>query len=74
VARSIDPALTNQVRFGGEPEWVQNDETPTGAEGKPMTFIGQVQADFFTDNDCDITLYLFYDVQHGIAVQVGQIT
>jgi hypothetical protein len=74
AAQATDPALTNKVRFGGEPEWVQNDETPTGAGGELMTFIGQVQADVFTENACGITLYLFYDANRGIAVQVGQIT
>jgi hypothetical protein len=73
TAKAVDPVLTNKVRFGGEPEWVQNDETPTGDGGEPMTFIGQVQADFFTDQACNATLFLFHDAHSGVAVQVWQI-
>ncbi len=31
-------------QLGGEPEWIQNDETPTcGSCGKPMTFVAQFE-------------------------------
>jgi hypothetical protein len=74
TAKAIDPALTNKVRFGGEPEWIQEDETPTGADGKSLTFIGQVEADFLSDDAADLSFYLFYDARKGVAVQVVQFT
>lgn len=74
IAREVDGALTTSLMFGGEPSWTQGDETPTSKDGVPMSFVGQIRADLFTDRACDVDLYLFYDSARAIAVQVAQIT
>jgi len=60
--------------FGGEPLWIQTPQPPVGPDGKPMRFIGQVQATHFTSSVADFELYLFYSRKHRLVTQVAQIS
>ena len=62
------------AQIGGEPEWVQTDETPTDPGGVPMTFIARVYSGDYTSDFCEKDIYLFYSDQHKLAVMVYQIT
>ncbi len=42
--------IGNRHRIGGEPDWIQGDETPKCNCGKKMTFYGQL--DSLGDNVC----------------------
>ena len=37
-----DPGDKALGRVGGDPEWIQGDETPTCACGRPMRFVAQL--------------------------------
>jgi hypothetical protein len=60
--------------FGGRPYWTQSDQTPSGADGNPLRFIGQIRADDFSDEVPDKDLYLFFCPQTRSVVQIDQCT
>lgn len=62
------------VQIGGEPEWVQTDETPVDPDGNPMTFIARVDSGDYTSDFCEKDIYLFYSDTHKLAVMIYQIT
>ena len=64
----------NWYKIGGEPEWMQDDETPNDPDGNPMTFIAQFDTLFMFDDDCPKTIYLFYSEKHKFVVELYQIT
>ncbi|MDC7125683.1 MAG: tetratricopeptide repeat protein [Spirochaetales bacterium] len=51
------------------PRWCQSNETPFDPEGKPMTFVAQLESD-----DIFGSLYLFYSEKHNLVSQVFQCT
>lgn len=61
-------------QIGGEPEWMQYDETPVDPEGNPMTFICRVYTSNYMDDSCSKDLYLFYSHNCKLAVLLYQIT
>ncbi|MBX7155856.1 MAG: hypothetical protein U0Y96_03760 [Candidatus Kapaibacterium sp.] len=70
-----DGDVVNEVaKIGGEPTWIQTDETPEDPDGTPMTFIAQVYSDNYTNDYCSKNIYLFYSDKHKLAVLLYQIT
>lgn len=61
-------------QIGGEPNWVQSDETPTDPDGNPMTFIAETYTGNYTDDSCAKHIYLFYSDKHKVAVLLYQTT
>lgn len=59
-------------QLGGEPEWVQGDQTPLDPAGERMTFIAKVESWNYADDMCGRVLFLFYSHKHKIAVIVDQ--
>lgn len=68
------PIFASHPIFGGEPLWIQTPQPPVGPDGKPMRFIGQVQATHFSSSVADFELYLFYSQKHHLVTQVAQIS
>jgi hypothetical protein len=66
----VSSSILEQI--GGEPNWVQSDETPNDPDGNPMTFIAQVNTVNYTDDFCDKSIYLFYSDIHKLAVLLYQ--
>jgi hypothetical protein len=58
--------------FGHTPNWVQGDKTPLDPDGRPMSFVGQLRADFLTEHAADFQLYLFYSPEHRLVTQILQ--
>lgn len=59
-------------QLGGEPEWVQQDETPLDPDGVPMRFIAKVASYHYVDDMCGRVMFLFYSHAHKLAVIVDQ--
>lgn len=64
----------DDLKIGGEPEWWQADETPLDPDGKPMTFITEIETDSFCPDSCNKKIFLFYSRKHNLAVELYQIT
>lgn len=58
--------------FGGAPEWLQSDETPTDPDGNPMAFVAQLYADRLSGAVPDFVCFLFYSPRHRLLCQVTQ--
>jgi len=58
------------LEFPKEPDWWQNDETPTASNGKKMIFICQLEFYKLTSNDC--IAFIFYDPENKIVSHVIQ--
>jgi hypothetical protein len=58
------------LEFPGEPDWWQNDETPSTNNGKKMIFICQLEFYKLTSNDCKA--FIFYDHKNKIVTHVIQ--
>lgn len=72
---SYDNPVQEFARIGGEPDWIQTDETPNDPDGNAMTFIAQVDSGNFADPfACDKYIYLFYSHNHKLAVLIYQVT
>lgn len=74
MAKAIDPALSTEMMFGGEPRWTQSDETPLGEDGKPMQFIGQLKASALSESLVDYDMFLFFSREERSVVQIVQVT
>ena len=61
-------------QIGGDPEWVQYDETPIDPDGNPMTFIARVYTSKYDIDRGGKNLYLFYSDAHKLAVILYQVT
>lgn len=61
-------------QLGGQPGWWQSDSTPLDPDGKPMTFITEMETYPFCPDSCDKKIFLFYSHKHKLAVQLYQIT
>jgi hypothetical protein len=61
-------------QIGGEPEWIQSDETPDDPDGNPMDFIARIYTGNYTDDYCAKDTYLFYSDKHKLAVLLYQNT
>ncbi len=57
-------------RFSREPEWWQADETLLDPTLKKYTFIGQIELQSLTNDDC--CLYVFYDQKSKITKYIIQ--
>jgi hypothetical protein len=51
---------------------MQGPGKPLDPSSKPMTFIGQTKASYFTDSAADFELYLFYSAKHRLVTQIAQ--
>jgi uncharacterized protein YwqG len=61
--------ILSEIKIGGNPEWIQGDETPHH-EGKKMEFVAQ----FSSYNIADAgVFYLFHLPKEDIFVQVYQV-
>ena len=58
------------LEFPSEPDWWQNDETPSTSNGKKMIFICQLEFYKSTSNDCKA--FIFYDPENKIVTHVIQ--
>jgi len=65
---------TDDIVFGGEPEWWQSDETPFDPDGNPMEFVTEFETDQICNDSCGKKIFLFYSPKFKIAVQIYQIT
>jgi hypothetical protein len=79
TGKLIDPYNSNRTveefgKVGGQPTWIQGDETPKDPDGNPMTFIAQVYTRYYTDDSCTKDIYLFYSHKHKLAVMLYQLT
>lgn len=61
-------------RFGGRPEWLQDDETPRDSDGTPMIFVAQFDTLYTFDDSCPKVIYLFYSPKQKTATQIYQCT
>jgi hypothetical protein len=48
--------------------------TPWDSRGVGLTFIGQMQADWLTEQAADLSLYLFFDERSGVVCQQMQVS
>src|SRR5262249_3532456 len=82
----VDPkALGRRSKFGGQPSWIQNDETPTCPDcGKSMVFVAQldsigfdppdgVEAQDFMFGDVGL-IYVFFCFDDGETRSIFQCT
>ena len=58
------------LEFPAEPDWWQNDETPSASNGKKMIFICQLEFNKATLNDCKG--FIFYDPENKIVTHIIQ--
>lgn len=66
----LEHRANSLIDFSDEPEWWQNDATPTNSKGTPMTFICQVDMNEFVTDDC--RLFVFYDKGDKIIKYIYQ--
>ena len=59
-----EKALGQRSKFGGQPNWIQNDDTPTCPDcGEPMTFVAQLDSiGFDRANSAAAQGFMFGDV------------
>ncbi|HET9433838.1 MAG TPA: hypothetical protein VFO37_08790, partial [Chitinophagaceae bacterium] len=62
--------LNNYLKFLSEPEWWQNDATPSTEDGSPMKFVCQLELGDFTIDDC--CLFIFFDSKRKLVKQIYQ--
>ena len=58
--------------YGAPPDWVQSPGRPLDPSSKPMTFIGQTNASYFTDEVAGFELFLYYSEKHRLVTQIAQ--
>ncbi len=56
----------------GTPDWIQDENVPLNSKGKPMKFICQMSSYDIVNDYCGEEIYLFYDDEGKVAVQVHQ--
>lgn len=61
-------------QLGGDPVWIQADETPLDPDGNPMTFIARAYSGRYASDNCEKDIYLFYSHKYQLAVLTYQIT
>jgi len=61
-------------KIGGEPNWMQTDETPLDPEGNAMSFIVQASASDYIDDGSEKEMYLFYSDKYKLAIIIYQTT
>jgi hypothetical protein len=72
---TIEKELHPGAHLGNPPLWTQNDETPTCPRcSQKMPFVGQLNADRFTDALPDTDLFLFVCPPCKLQVQIHQRT
>jgi hypothetical protein len=63
---------TPYEQIGGEPEWIQGDQTPLDPDGNRMTFIARVYNSNFYVKSGGKDIYLFYSDKFKLAVLLYQ--
>lgn len=70
---SFHEELLGDLSITAEPEWWQNDDTPSNAQGEPMTFVASLYTEGII-TELDAMVYLFYSPTDGSVAQVYQIS
>lgn len=70
---SFHEELLGDLSITAEPEWWQEDDTPSNAQGEPMTFVASLYTEGVITN-LDAMVYLFYSPTDGSVAQVYQIS
>ena len=60
--------------FGGQPNWLQNNDTPGSPDDSAMEFVGQVNPGWVSGDLWDGMIYMFYSPKHLLITLVWQCT
>jgi hypothetical protein len=64
----------DRLWIGASPMWLQSESVPLNPDKEEMDFVGQISADFFSEDMFAYMIYLFYCPKHQIVTQLVQHT